>query len=172
MNTKDGTIYVDFTGKFTIISMDGMVAIFIVYNWTMNAILATPVKNMAEEKIVGCFKQKITYLTKRGFKAILNIIDNVASKAVQVYLEAENVNIQLVEPHNHRVNAAERLIQTFKNHLSAGLSTCNASLPSLLWNKIVPQAQDSLNMLRTSRVHPKLSAYSVLEGIHDFNIHS
>ena len=148
-----------------------MVAIFIVYYWTTNAILATPVKNISEETIVSCFKQNIAYLTKRGFKPILNIIDNVASKAVQSYLEAENVNIQLVEPHNHRVNAAERAIQTFKNHLIVGLSTCDASFPLLLWNKIVPQAQDSLNMLQTSRVHPKLSAYSVFEGIHDFNIH-
>ena len=90
---------------------------------------------------------------------------------MQVYLEAENVNIQLVEPHNHRVNAAERAIQTLKNHLIAGLSTWDASFPSLLWNKIVPQAQDSINMLRTSRVHPRLLAYSVLEGIHDFNRH-
>ena len=126
---------------------------------------------MAEETIVSCFKQNITYLTKRGFKPILNIIDNVASKAVQAYLESEKVNIQLVEPHNHKVNAAERAIQTFNNHLIAGLSTCNARFPSLLWNKIVPQEQDSLNMLCTSRVHLKLSAYSVLEGIHDFNRH-
>ena len=81
------------------------------------------------------------------------------------------MNIQLVEPHNHRVDAAERAIQTFKNHLISGLSTCDASFPSLLWNKIVPQAQDSLNMLLTSRVHPKLSVYSVLEVIHDFNRH-
>ena len=171
ISTKDGAIYVDFTGKFTIRSMDGMVTIFIVYDWTTNAILATPVKNMAEETIVSCFKQKITYLTKRGFKPILNIIDNVASKAVQAYLEAENVSIQLVEPHNHRLNAAERTIQTFQNHLISGLSTWDASFPLLLWNNIVPQSQDYLNILRTSRVHPKLSAYSVLKGIHDFNRH-
>ena len=120
---------------------------------------------------MSCFKQQITYLTKRGFKPILNIINNVASKAVQAYLESEKVNIQLVEPHNHKVNAAERVIHTSKNHLIAGLSACDVSFPSLLWNKIVPQAQDSLNMLRTSRVHPNLSTYSVLEGIHDFNIH-
>ena len=119
--------------------------------------------------IVSCFKQQITYLTKRGFKPILNIIDNVASKSVQANLEAEKVNIQLLEPHNHRVNAAERVIKTFKNHLIAGLSTCDASFSSLLWNKIVPQAQDYLNMLRTSRVHLNLSAYSVLEVMHDFN---
>ena len=81
---------------------------------------------------------------------MLNIIDNVASKAVQAYLEAENVGIKLLEPHNHRVNAAEGAIQTFKNHLISGMSTCDASFPSLLWNKIIPRAQDSLNMLRTS----------------------
>ena len=91
--------------------MDVMVAIFIVYDWTTNKILATPVITMAEETILSCFKQKITYLTKRGLKPILNIIDNEASKAVQAYVEADNVNIQLVEPHNHRVNAAERAIQ-------------------------------------------------------------
>ena len=151
--------------------MDGMATIFIVYDWTTNAILATPVKNMSEETTVSCFKQNIAYLTKRGFKPILNIIDNVASKAVQAYLEAKNVNIKLVEPHNHRLNPSERAIETFNNHLIAGLSICNASFPSLLWNKSIPQAQDPLNMLRTSRVHTKLSAYAVLEGIHDFNRH-
>ena len=112
--------------------MDGMVAIFIVYDWTKNAILKTPVKNMAEETILSCFKQKIAYLTKRGFKPILNIINNVASKSVQAYLEAKNVNIQPVELHKHMVNESEWAIKTFKNQLIAGLSTCDASFPSLL----------------------------------------
>ena len=57
----------------------------------------------------------------------------------------------------------------FKNHLIAGLCTCDTNFPSLLWSHLVQQAQDSLNMLRTSRVHPKLSAYHVLKGPHDFN---
>ena len=96
-----------------------MVAIMIIYDWKKNAVLETSVKNMAEETIVSCFKQKITYLTIIGFKSILNIIVNVASKAVQAYLEEENVNIQLVEPYNHRVNAAERVIQTFNNQISS-----------------------------------------------------
>ena len=87
---------------------------------------------------MGCLKQNIAYVTKRGFKPNLNIINNVALKAVQAYLEAENVGIQLVEPHNHKVNAAEREIQTFKNHLIVGLCTYDASFPLLLWNKIVP----------------------------------
>ena len=68
---------------------------------------------MKEETIVGRFKQNIEYLTKRGLKPVLKIIDNVASRAVQAYLEKENVYIQFVDPHNHRVNVAERVIKTF-----------------------------------------------------------
>jgi hypothetical protein len=94
----------------------------------------------------------------------------VATKTIQTYLEANDINIlQLVEPHNHRVNAAEQAIQTFKNHMIAGLSTCNEQFPSLLWDRIAPQSQDSLNLLRTSRAHPQLSACHVLEGAHDLN---
>jgi hypothetical protein len=51
----------------------------------------------------------------------------------------------------------------------AGLSTCDEQFPALLRDRIVLQAQDSLNMLRTSRAHSQVSAYHVLEGAHDFN---
>ena len=151
--------------------MDGMVAIFIIYNWTTNEILATPVKTLAEETIVRCFKQKITHLYKKRIQTHPQHHRQCVVKSSTSGPRGREGEQELVEPHNHRLNAAERAIQTFKNHLIAGLSICNASFPLLLWNKIVLQVQDYLNMLRTSRVHPNLSAYSVLEGIHDFNRH-
>ena len=77
--------------------------------------------------------------------------------------------MQLVEPHNHRVNAAERAIQTFKNHFIAGLCNTDEQFPAQLWNRLIEQDQDSLNMLRMSRAHPHLSAYNSVEGIHDFD---
>ena len=96
---------------------------------------------------------------KGNLKLVFNIIDNIATKSVKSFLEDEGIKMQLVEPHNHRSNAAERAIQTFKNHTIAGLCTCDENFPSVLWCKLIKQAQDTLNMLRTSRVHPKLSAY-------------
>ena len=60
INKKEGTIYEDLTGKFPITSMDGMQAIFIIYDWMTNAILATPMKDANVETIVECFKQNIT----------------------------------------------------------------------------------------------------------------
>ena len=71
--------------------MDYMVKFCILYGCTTNAIIATPVKNMKEEKIVGCFKQNIEYIIQRGFKPVLNFINNVVSQAVQAYLEKENM---------------------------------------------------------------------------------
>jgi len=165
---KDGTIYVDLTGSFPIRSMAGMTTVFILYDWTTNAILATPISDAKDETMVQAFRE-VEYVTKHGFKPVFNVIGNVASKAVKAYLQSENIDLQLVEPHNHRVNAAECAIQTFKNHFIAGLSTSDDNFPTLLWNKLIKQCQDKLNMLRTLRVHPELLAYPVLEGVHDFN---
>ena len=171
IDKKDGTIYVDNTGNFPITSIDGMKAVFILYDWTSNAILATPIATATDEQMIKAFKENIEYLTSRGFKPSFNVIDNVASKAIKEYLVNEGIEMQLVEPNNHRANAAERAIQTFKNHFIAGLSIGDKDFPTILWCKLIKQAQDSLNILRTSRVHPKILARHCLEGAHDFNRH-
>ena len=67
------------------------------------------------------------------------------------------------------MNAEENAIQTFKNHTIASLSTCDEIFSSVLWCKLIKQAQENFNMFRTSNTHPKLSAYHVLEGPNDFN---
>ena len=112
--------------------------------------------------MVEAFQTHIKYITKRRFKPSFNIIDNVASKAIKVYLQEENILMKLVEPHKHRVNAAESTIQTFKNHLVSRLIIGDEKFPTMIWSYLISQAQDSLNPLRTSRFHPKLSAYQVL----------
>ena len=108
INPKDGTTYMDCTGKFPVKSLDGMVTMLIMYDWSSNSILAEPIENTKDETIINAFREKIEYLRKRGFKPRFNILDNIASKAIIKYLKEEaEVGVQLVEPHNHRVNAAE-----------------------------------------------------------------
>ena len=66
--------------------------------------------------MVKTFKANITYLIKQGFKPVSNIIDNVASKGVQKYLKEEQVGIQRVELHKHRVmrlNAPSKHSRTY-----------------------------------------------------------
>ncbi len=169
LEPKECTFYDNLTGRFPVRLINGMVNVFILYNWSTNAIPAEPIENAKSETLVEVFKKQIAYLTKRGFKPCFNIIDNVASTAIKNFLESEDIGLQLVEPHNHRVNAAERAIQTFKNHFISGLSVYDNDFPTILWSCLIRQGQDSINLLCTSRVHPKVSAFHVLEGVHDFN---
>ena len=73
------------------------------------------------------------YLTDRGLKSKFNVMDNEASTAIKKLLTQCDTKFQLVKPHNHRVNAAEREICTFKNHFIAGLCTVDKDFPLQLW---------------------------------------
>jgi hypothetical protein len=85
------------------------------------------------------------------------------------YLHQQDITFQLVRPYSHRQNSAERAIRSFKDHLIAGLCSTDTSFPTHLWDRILPRAVMTLNMLRTSRINPKLSATTHLFGQYDFN---
>jgi hypothetical protein len=75
----------------------------------------------------------------------------------------------LVEPNNHRVNAAEHAIQTFKDHFVSALATTDSKFPLQLWDQLAPQVKTTLNMLRPSCIDPSKSAYEALHGPYDWN---
>ena len=52
IDPKNGTTYMDCTGKFPIRSLDGMVTIFVLYDWSSNAILAKPIPNVKDDTII------------------------------------------------------------------------------------------------------------------------
>ena len=85
-------------------------------------------------------------------------MDSECSKAIKNFIKKEKVDIQLVEPHNHRVNAAEPTVKAAKYHTIAGRATVNITCPLRLWCEFVPQIQDTLNMMRTSRRNSNISA--------------
>jgi hypothetical protein len=71
---------------------------------------------------------------------------------------------QLVPPYCHRRNAAERAIRTFKEYFVAGMASVDPDLPMHLWDCLLSQAKITLNLLRTSRLHPQLSAAAHFHG--------
>eukprot|EP00804_Cyclotella_cryptica_P024442 CCRYP_019261-RA/>CCRYP_019261-RA protein AED:0.29 eAED:0.18 QI:0/0/0/1/0.33/0.25/4/0/786 len=150
-------------------SLENKHYIFVAYDYTTNAIIVRAIPDRESSTIVQTFDDIFSYLTSKGFKPKFNVLDNEASHAITEYLRQQNIKWQFVPPNEHRVNAAERAIQTFKNHFIAGLCSTDRDFPSQLWDKLLPQAQDSLNMLRTSRIDNTKSAYEILEGPHDFN---
>jgi hypothetical protein len=168
-DNNDNTLYTDLTGKFPIRSSHGNKIMFVAYAYGPNAILAQPMKNQSDAEMIKAYKDVYEYIETRGFKPQFNVSDNKCSKTIKRYIKEQKADLQLVEPDNHCVNAAECAIQTFKNHFIAGMATVNKNFPLQLWDELLPQAQDTINMLRTSRLNKRLLAYSILEGPFNFD---
>ena len=109
-------------------------------------------------------------LEVKGYKPLVNVMDNQATKFIKKISPKTGAHftLQLVEPHNHQVNAAECTIQTFKDTFIAILVITNSDFPIQLWNKLAPQVQDTLNLLQALRVNPAISAFKALNGPYDW----
>jgi hypothetical protein len=164
-----GQIYTDQTCRFPVVSSKGNTYIMILYDNDSNAILAQPIKDRTAPELLKSFQVMEQELVARGLKPKLMKLDNEASKLFKAYLHQQDITFQLVPPYSHRRNSAERAIRSFKNHLIAGLCSTDKSFPMHLWDRILPQAVITLNMLRTSRINPKLSAATHIFGQYDFN---
>ncbi len=92
------------------------------------------------------------------------MIDNQGTKVIKKILDKKQCNLLLVEPHNHQVNAAKRAIQTFKVHFISALAMTDSNFPLQLWDRLTPQVEATLNMLRPSRIEPSLMAYEAVYG--------
>jgi hypothetical protein len=118
-----GVVYNDCTGNFPFMSLDGNVCFLVMYHYEMNAIFAVPIPGLDSKSILDAYKKIFKYLVSKGYKPKVDVIDNQATKAIKEYLVTQQCKLQLVESHNHQVNAAELAIQTFKNRFIGALGT-------------------------------------------------
>ena len=109
-----GQIFSDLPGRFVIPSFRGNDYMLVVYDYDSNIILAEPMKNRTAKSTVAAYQTTHQLLVKRGLKPSLQRLDNEASAALRTYLDDHQIDYQLVPPHVHRRNAAERAIRTFK----------------------------------------------------------
>ena len=161
--------YMDLTGRFPQKSSRGNQYIMVGYHMDANSILAHPLKNRKAQTITTAWMELHDMYEKAGVAPNICIMDNEQSKELQTALSNAEVNFQLVPPHNHRTNFAERAIQTWKHHFKAGLASVDPNFPLSEWDRLIDQCNITLNLLRSSRSNPKLSAWAYLFGNFDFN---
>ena len=122
-DTTKGTIYSDSTGRFPLQSYAGMQYIFIAYICDQNYIIIRPMKNRSDASMTKVFKDVYRILQQKGTNPSLHVLDNECSKAIKTFVADQQTVIQLVEPHNHRVNTAEVSVKTAKYHFISALAT-------------------------------------------------
>jgi hypothetical protein len=164
-----GVVYNNLTAAFPFMSLDECMSFFVLYHYKLNAILVTSISGMDDVSIFDTYKKQFDVLTTKSLKPKIIIMDNEVTKHIKNFLTEHKCQMQLVKPHNHQMKVAKRAIQTYKDRFIAALATTDKDFPIQLWDKLAPQVQDTLNLLRALIINPAISAYKILNGLYDWN---
>ncbi len=166
---RTGVLYNNLMGPFSFMSLKGNVCFLIVYHYKTNVILALPIKGFSKDIIFAAYKQQFNLLESKGYKIWLNVMDNQATQVIKRFFDTHDCDLLLVEPHNHRVNAAEQAIQMFKVHFLSALAMTDSDFPLQLWDRLTPQVESILNMMRPSRTNPNISTHKAIHGPYNWS---
>ncbi|OEU20461.1 hypothetical protein FRACYDRAFT_181335 [Fragilariopsis cylindrus CCMP1102] len=168
-NDMKQLIAMDLPGRYPVTSARGHKYIMVMYDYDTNYINAVPIKSRKSSELVAAFKFCYDELKERGFTARVLRLDNEISTELIAAIREQNLEYQIVSPGDHRLNHAERAIQTFKSKLIAFREGADPSFPKNCWDLFVTQTVLAMNLMRPSRINPLISAYTLIHGEFDFN---
>jgi hypothetical protein len=135
-----------------------------------NAILVEPMKSRNDGEMIRAYDILVNCLKRAKIHPRKHILDNEISVNMKQHIKTlHKLNVELVPPGNHRRNAAEVAIRNFKAHFLSVLAGTAESFPMYLWDRLLPQTEITLNLLRQSNATPTISAYAHLSGPFDYN---
>ena len=168
-NLPTGRVFTDQTGPFPVVSSQGIKAVMVMYDYDSNAILIEGITSRGKTELLRAYTLLLSRLRLAGLQPTIQRMDNEVSDIFKAFLQSQQITLELTPAHVHRRNAAERAIRTWKNHFMSGLASLNPRFPMRYWSYLLPQSEMTLNLLRPSRLNPKLSAYAQLHGQYDYN---
>jgi hypothetical protein len=139
------------------------------YKYDSNAILVKPMKNRMSGEMIRAYERLINRLINAGITPKHYVLDNECSKDFKAKIEFFKMTYQLLPPHDHSCNTAEKGIQIFKDHFIAISCSTETNFPLYLWCRLLPQAEHMLNMLCSSCMTATVSAHTYLWGQHEYN---
>ena len=97
------------------------------------------------------------------------ILYNEVSLVFQIELKSNYIDLLLATQGLHRRNAVECVLITFKYHFIAGIFSIDPDFSMHDWDCFLEQVEITLNLLLPLRQNPKLSEYTQLNFIFNYN---
>ena len=114
-----------------------------------NAILVKPIKNHKDEELTWAYRSMMLRLQRAGMIPRKHILENEVSEALKkIIQDGYKMQLEFVPTGTHRRNAAEVAIQNFKAHFLSILEGIAPDFLPSLWDRLLPQAEITINILR------------------------
>ncbi len=162
------SIHTDQTSASPFMSQRGNRYIMVAIHLDANYIFIEPMRSRSKEEMIRAYEKIINRMKAAGLGLRKHTLDNEASNAFKQCIRQQQIQFELVPPGNHRRNQAERAIQTFKAHFILILAGVDDKFPLSLWCHLLEPTELTLNLLRQSKVAPKISAFAHVHGPHDY----
>ena len=166
-DVKSGRTHADATGPLPLRARNNALYQIIFYNEDANYIHIETTTSRGGSDLLAALQRAVDFFRKRGMSVQLIRMDNECAKITKDWIDNETMTLELTPVASHRTNKAERAIRTWKDHFIATLATTDPECPLFLWDDFKEQSEFTLNSMRTSRVHPLLSAWEALCGKFD-----
>jgi hypothetical protein len=166
-DVKSGRTHADAAGPLPLRARSNALYQIIFYNEDANYIHIETTTSRSGPELLAALQRAVKFFRDRGMPILLIRMDNECSKLTKDWINVETMTLELTPVAAHRTNKAERAIRTWKDHFIATLATTDPECPLFLWEDFIDQSELTLNSMRTSRVHPLLSAWEALCGKFD-----
>ena len=135
-----------------------------------SGILVEPIKNRSDPELTRAYEKLLLRLKQTGIIPRKHVLDNEISTAMKELITNKyKMEYKLVPPGCHQRNAAGVAIRNFKAHFLSILAGVADDFLLKLWDKLLPQAEITINLLRQSNATPTISAYAHMNRPFDYN---
>ena len=169
--------YSDLAGIFPEISADGNQYILVLIHYT-DYIFIRALKDRHGTEQAKAYDSILQECKEKNMVPTTYMMDNEISPEVKAVLNKYKVNIEinhkminLATPHNKRANRAERIMNIVKPVIIGAIAGTNRDFPIKLWDKLLPQCEIVMNLLRPSFKDANISCYGAFYGAYDFMKH-
>ena len=163
-----GTIYTNQTRQFHFRYRSENCYIMVMVAVESNSILVTPIKSRNNDELEQVYLLILKRIKQTGVEVRKNVLDSKCSASMKE-LTKNICELELVPPVCHQRNIAEMAIRTFKSHFVSILSGVDPYFLMSLWDKLLPQSELTLNLLRQSNVTPNVSVHAHQFGNFDYD---
>jgi hypothetical protein len=142
--------------------------IMVAIHLNANYIFVEPLRSRSKEEMIRAYEKIINRMKAAGLGIRKHTLDNEALDAFKQYICQQQIQFELVPPGNHSCNKAEHAIQTFKVHFISILAGVDDKFPLSLWCHLLERTELTLNLLRQSKVTPKISVFAHVHSPHNY----